>query len=399
MPSDFDLLRRLDTEPRLPSTVDIPLAISTARRRRVFRGAGYAGAATLTVAAIVGGMMITSPKPSATPANPVASKTAKPSAKAVDLPTSCTVEQLAVPKGKPSALISGSDPTGKYLVGRSYPKGGGYQAVIWHDGVGTEVPLPGDSEESLRDVNSSGAAVGWSYLGEGAFPFVYRNGKVSQLPGVQPAQAYAINDDGAIAGDDGVHALLWPSVSTSPTRLSVPAGTETAKAEDIDEDGTVVGTLDNKVPYVWLPDGSHHALRLPDTDGKKFEGRVFHISNGWVIGVVNEGGDKAASGVNKAQGTAEAVRWSLRTGELQVIGQIDGVPDAVNALGWMTGVDKQGGVKLLADDKVIPLPGLAQMGSDHLADIANAISADGKTVAGQSNDPKGEIQPVVWHCK
>ncbi len=399
MPSDFDLLRPLDTEPRLPSTVDIDLAISTARRKRVVRGATYAGAATLTAAAIVGGVIISSSGPSANPTLPAATRTPTSTAKAANAPVSCTVEKLAVPNGKPSALISGSDPAGKYFVGRSYPDGGGYQAVVWHSGVGTEVQLPGDSEESLEDVNSSGTAVGWSYLSAGAFPFVYRNGKVTQLPSAQPAQASAINDAGAIAGDDGVHALLWPTASTSPTRLSVPSGTGTAKAVDIDEDGTVVGTLDNKVPYVWLPDGTHHALRLPDTDGKQFEGRAFHIRDGWVIGVANEAGAKAASGAKKAQGQIEAIRWNLRTGEMQVVAQIDKSADAVNALGWQTGVAAQGGAQLLAGDKLVKLPGLAPIKEDSLADIANTISDDGRTIGGQSNDASGTIQPVVWHCK
>ena len=50
MPSDFDL-RSLDAEPPTPSTVDIERAIADGRRRRARRGAGYAGAATLTAVA------------------------------------------------------------------------------------------------------------------------------------------------------------------------------------------------------------------------------------------------------------------------------------------------------------------------------------------------------------
>lgn len=399
MPSDFDLLRPLDTEPRSPSTVDIQSAISAARRKRVVRGVGYAGAATLTAAAITAGLIVNLPRASApsTPVPPAATKAAA----AVKAPSSCTVEQLPVPSGLPSALISGGDPTGKYFVGRSYPQGGGYQAVIWHDGVGKEVPLPGDLEESLHDVNASGTAVGWSYIGENTpMPYVYRDGKVTQLPGVQMGSAYAINKGGAIVGEDGAHPLLWTSPTANPTRLPVPAGTLTATATDIDDDGTVVGTLDNKVPYVWLPDGTHHALRLPDTDGKTFEGRIFHIRNGWVIGVANEAGaGKAASGAKLAQGMVQPIRWNLRTGEMLQVGQLDKSADAVNALGWQTGLGKQGGAKLLAGDKLIALPGLAPAGADYLADLANTLSDDGRTIGGQSDDANGKIQPVLWHCK
>ena len=55
MPSDFDLLRSLDAEPTAPSTVDVRRAIADGRRRRrIRRGAGYAGAATLTAVAVAG---------------------------------------------------------------------------------------------------------------------------------------------------------------------------------------------------------------------------------------------------------------------------------------------------------------------------------------------------------
>ncbi|GAA2884552.1 hypothetical protein Acy02nite_17770 [Actinoplanes cyaneus] len=399
MPSDFDLLRPLDTEPSSPSTVDIPLAISAARRKRAIRGATYTGAVTLTVAAVtVGGLMIRSPGPATTPAQPAATTTT--TATAVKAPASCTIERLPVPDGARAALVFGADPTGKFFVGRSYPKAGGYQAVIWHNGVAEEVPLPGDEEELLHDVNTSGTAVGWSYIGENTpMPFVFRDGKVTQLPGVSSGSAYAINRDGKIVGDDGAHPLLWSSPSAGPTQLPVPAGTQTAIATDIDDDGTVIGTLDNKVPYVWLPDGTHHALRLPDTDGKRFEGRLFHLRNGWAVGVANEAGGKSASGEKKAQGKVEAIRWNVRTGEMTVVGQFDKSADAVNAMGWQTGVGKQGGAKLLADEHLIALPGLAPAGGDRLADLANTLSDDGRTIGGQSDDANDNIQPVLWHCE
>ncbi|WIM96987.1 hypothetical protein ACTOB_000470 [Actinoplanes oblitus] len=399
MPSDFDLLRALDTEPHTASTVDVRQAIADGRRKKRQRGAGYAGVALTFVA--VTGVTIASGALSHTPAKPtpgtdVAATKTTPAASA---PSSCTVQQLTVPKNAPKAVVSGADSTGSYLAGRSYPTADQYQAVIWHNGTGTEVPLPGDEEESLEDVNASGTAVGWSYLQQKQTPFVYYNGRVSQLSGVTDGSANAINDRGTIVGEDGEHPIFWSSVTAQPRRLPVPAGAASATAADIDEDGTIVGTIGNKTPYVWLPDGSHHALKVPELNGKAAEGRVFHISGGWVIGVVNEAGSGKGSARAKARGETKTARWNVRTGEVQIIEGLDGTPDAVNAQGWLTAVERQTGAVLHADTSTIKLPGLAPRGADQLADIANTISNDGRTIGGQSNDTNGVIQPVVWHCK
>ncbi|GAA4596840.1 hypothetical protein BJY16_002153 [Actinoplanes octamycinicus] len=408
MTSDFDLLRPLDTEPRTASTVDIERAIADGRRQRTRRGAGYAGAA-LTFVAVTGVTIAAGalrhdashpPAPGTGVAASRGATTSAPAAPAVPVPASCTVQRLTAPKKAPMALIGGADSSGSYFVGRSYPKSGGYQAVIWHDGAGTEVPLPGDEEESLIDVNASGTAVGWSYVQQKQVPFVYHDGQVSRLAGVAEGSADAINDRGTIVGDDGSgHPLLWSSATAQPQRLPVPAGATSAGASDIDEDGTVIGTIDYKTPYVWLPDGSHHALKVPDLQGKPAEGRAFHISGGWVIGVVNEAGTGKDAGKVRARAKMVTARWNLRTGEAQLFEGFGGTPDAVNAQGWFTGVDQQAGAVLLAGASTVKLPGLAPRGVDGLADIANTVSTDGRTIGGQSNDKDGVIQPVVWHCK
>jgi hypothetical protein len=219
--------------------VDVRRAIAAGRRRRVRRGAGYAGAATVTAFAVAGASVagvLTRGAPHAATTGAPRTTTSAP---ALAPPTRCTLDRLPAPDNAPMALVAGADPTGRYLVGHSYPKGGGYQAVIWHDGRGQNVMLPGDLEEQLEGVNSTGTAVGWSYVGDGdtgAVPYVYHDGKVSELPGVRRGSAYAINDAGAIVGDDDAgHALIWPSATAKPVRLPMPAGTSEAAAKDIDE--------------------------------------------------------------------------------------------------------------------------------------------------------------------
>jgi uncharacterized membrane protein len=418
MPSETDLLRSLDPEPPQPSTVDITRAITAGRRRRTHRAVGYAGVAAVTTLAVAGTAIFAGTnRDQAPPSKTVAagpSKTAKPKghftipgttgwqAPAATVPSSCTIERLTVPDGVKMALISGADSTGSYLVGRSYPKGG-YQAVIWHNGKGAKVNLPGDLEEDLQGVNASGTAVGWSYQGKsdadiGPVPYAYANGKVVKLKGGH-GQAYAINDAGAIVGDVGDHAAVWTSPGEPPVLLPVPDGTQKSTAVAIDEDGTVVGSLDLKVPYVWFADGAYQALPLPLINGKKaVSARVFEIRNGWAIGVA-DASELARSGKAKgAQGNMSAVRWNVRTGETQVVTGWDAMAENLNAQGWEIGITDQGRPALLAGGKRIALPELAKHDAGTLSTIPKTISDDGKIISGQSDDAADVIHAVIWRC-
>jgi len=430
MPSESDLLKSLDDEPRTPSTIDVRRAITAGRRRVARRGLRYAGAAAATAvavagASVAGGLIGHAPQhPAATGAAHTGS-TASARAKApytipgtagwtappATAPTSCTLSKLTAPSNAPMALIAGADGTGRYLVGRSYPKAGGYQAVLWQDGTGRNVMVPGDLEEQLTDVNSAGTAVGWSYAGTtqadtGPVPYVDRNDKVLQLAGVRRGSAYAINDAGAIVGTDDDHhaAVVWPSATAKPILLPVPAGTKEAVARDIDEDGTTVGNLDNALPYVWFPDGTHRRLPLPSFDGRPAAtAQVFSVRNGWATGVATNGvarsGAKDPAGAKATGIGAVPVRWNLRTGDVSVSGVLRFPASAVNAQGWQIGTDKQGRAVLVTGTGTVVLPELANHEADGMSTIPNAVSDDGRTIAGQSDDATGTIQAVVWHCR
>ena len=394
MPAEFDL-RSLDEEPPTPSAVDVQRAIADGRRRRAGRGGGYVGAAVLTVFVIVGASLASEGLfTDAGPNDAAVGGSGSPKA-----PTSCTLERLPVPDNAPMALTAGADPTGQYIVGRSYPKAGGYQAVIWHDGKATLVMLPGDLEENLQDVNSTGTAVGWSYQDTGSVPYVYRDGQVSQLPGVKNGSALAINDAGAIVGDDAAGAaLLWPSATAEPTRLPLPAGASAATANDIDEDGTVVGTIDLKRPYVWFADGTHRELPLPTINGKKaVSARVFSIRNGWATGVADTD-DRAKGAKNPDAAPVGPIRWNVRTGEVRLFDELRGRASTANAQGWLIGMDKQGRAALVTDTSTVPLAGLAAPEPGGLSDIPTTLSDDGRVISGQSDDATGTIQAVVWRC-
>jgi uncharacterized membrane protein len=332
-----------------------------------------------------------SPPRSAEPA-PGGGRSAVSSAAAPVPPKHCTISRLTPPGGAPMALVGGADPTGRYIVGRSYPKGGGYQAVIWVNGKGADVAMPGDSEENLEDVNGSGTAVGWSFDATDAVPYVYQNGRTRKLAGVAHGQAYAINEAGKIAGSDNERKrpVVWPSPGSDPVTLPTPAGLETGVASDVDEDGTVVGNVgggrfDDGHPYVWLPDGSHHELPLPTIGGVQAAASVYTIHNGWATGVAGH-----------APGTA--VRWNVHTAEVRTYPAFLIRASTANAYGWLVGTDQQGRGLLVTDAGSVVLPDLSTHKAGELTNIATTISDDGRTIAGQADDRAGVIQAVVWRC-
>ncbi|MEU4695187.1 hypothetical protein [Actinoplanes sp. NPDC023714] len=397
-----DLLRTLDDEPDTPCRVDISAAIAAARKkRRLRRGVAGTSAAVVTVAASAAGFALA--RPVAAPTPPVIPATAGPSGPAPAPPaiTACELSRLPVPDGEPMALVSGADPTGAWIVGRTYPEAGGYQAVIWHDGEVAKVALPGDLEESLRDVNGRGTAVGWSYAAYGPVPYAYHDGEVTRL--AEAGEALAINENGRIAGDDGRgRAVVWESAGAAPVTLPVPAGTTTSQARDVDLDGTVAGSLDLDTPYVWRPDGTHGALPMPEIGGTPAAvAQVFRISNGWAVGMASSSTlkDKEKKEASGARERVYAARWNLRTGTAEITGELTHPADAVNAYGWQTGTDADGYAVVVTGEDTIRLPGLGRHDPGGNATIATTISDDGGIVAGQSDDESGTIQAVVWQCR
>jgi uncharacterized membrane protein len=254
------------------------------------------------------------------------------------------------------------------------------------------------------DVNAAGIAVGYSYAGTtdsdiGPVPYAYRDGKPVKLPGARRGEARAINQAGAIVGDDSQgHALLWPSLTAKPIRLPAPKGATGVRALDIDEDGTVVGDIDLERPYIWFPDGTHRELPLPAVSGERIgTARAFNIRNGWVTGVA-DGGIGGERGRDR-DAALYPVRWNIHTGEVRVFAELDARADAVNAQGWQVGTDPKGRAVLLAGGAPVLLPALIAGGARGVSTIANALSDDGRVVTGQSDEKDGSISPVVWHCR
>ncbi|MER7456302.1 hypothetical protein [Micromonospora sp. NPDC126480] len=408
---DRGLLRLLDHDPPGTSAVDVRRAMTEGRRRRRIRRAfTYAGAAGMSIAVVAGGTLAAGPLRTGTPdrwATAPAGVGSSPSdapppvvtGDAPLAPTRCAISKLPVPDGVTMALVTGADPSGRILLGRSYPRGGAYQVLVWVAGEPTKVRMPGD--QTLRDVTTDGLAVGTTYQrlgageeGFGPVPYAYSGGTLTRLRGVTFGEANAVNEAGKIVGRDERtdRPVAWTSPVSEAVPLPLPAGARSGTAHAVDEDGTVVGSVltdggRSGRPYVWFPDGTHRELPMPTTVGAT-DGRAFTIRNGWATGVLSK--DPASS--------PSAVRWNVRTGEVRVFPEFNIRASTANAHGWQVGTDRQGRAMLLADGGPVTLPDLAKHEPGGLTNIAETVSDDGRTIGGQSDDASGTIRAVVWRC-
>jgi hypothetical protein len=427
------LLRTLDCEPRTPSTIDIERAVRDGRRRARRRLAAQAGSAVVAAALVIaGGTMAVAVRtggqdnadPDAPPtqagassasadgpsASPTPSATPPIQGPAPAAPTKCTQSLLPIPDGVRMALVTGADPTGRLIVGRSYPGSGSHQVLLWRDGRVQKVPLDGD-DQSLNDINSAGVAVGGTFRpkpGGGAdslrqVPVAYLpNGSLVNLAGAAASAAdgadgaaQAVYEAGVIVGELARRAVRWATPQSAAENLPLPSGASLGQASDIDEDGTIVGFVDfgtrGERPYVWFADGTHRELPVPANGGaegtrKQVFVRAYGIRNGWVTGIMD------------VVSQASAVRWNVYTGEVKVFPEFLIRASMANAHGWQVGTDPQGRAILLTPAGTVVLPDLAQHEAGNLTNIATTVSDDGRTIGGQADDSGDVIRAVVWRC-
>ncbi|MEJ3745972.1 hypothetical protein WEI85_22105 [Actinomycetes bacterium KLBMP 9797] len=404
------LLRPLEREPRTPPAIDIGKAIADGtRRQRTHRVAGAGATALATVAAVAGGWALFAPDPApgGGPAPDIAAASASGEPGPTP-PTACTLQQLEMPQGQPPmSVVTGGDPSGRYVVGRSYPDSSQTPRIlIWENGKVTAVAMEGQ-DQALRDVNSAGAAVGYSFVGDDealrTAAWVYRDGKMSRLAG-DNAEAHAINEDGVIVGVVDGKPALWRTPTSEPTLLKTPGAGWIGQATDIDDDGTVVGRLakgetEAEAGYLWRPGGALEKLPVPAVDGKQAtEYTASSIRNGWVagwalLGERSSGKRDAAAGKPAGGGEIRAPRWNLRTGAVDTPDGIRMV-EGINRHGWVVG--EASGPVLLADGRTVQLPTLGH--DDTIPSIVYTVSDDGRTLAGQVWMADGDPAAALWRC-
>ena len=242
------------------------------RRHRVAGGTAIATVAAVVASAVAAGGLRSTAGPEDLSVTGTAASSTKP-----DAPATCRVDRLPVPAGHPRSLVTGGDPSGRFIVGRAYASRGfvaKHPLLIWDDGKPATVDMPGD-DELFHDINSAGVAVGAAFTGHDTqSAYVYRDGKLSRLPApAGTVEARAVGEDGTIVGNLGRGGpeeprvpLLWRDPTAQPERIPLPPGFPEGEAIDVDTDGTVVIMVSSAGSRG--PDGGDHAyVRHPDGTG------------------------------------------------------------------------------------------------------------------------------------
>jgi hypothetical protein len=378
------------------------------RRRRLRWYSGGVAVAALTATAVAGTPLAVTALQRPRTA-PVPAVVASPAMTAAGLPgasiapaapaglTGCTVQRLPT-EGVDKAVVTGGDPSGRYVAGRTYPQGGGeYPVLIWRDGrIAATVAMPG-GDQLLEDINTQGTAVGSSYAPD-LRAFVYRDGRLAPLAGGTPIKAVAVNDAGVIVGsavrEQRSRPVRWSSATADPVELPLPAGVDEGETVDIDEDGTVLGSIEvgaaEPTGYLWLPDGTGRRLPRPAVGGERLSYfRPVALRNGWVVG--------HAAGAAR-DGKRYDFRYSISTDRYE---QLPGDSGG----GYRMRVSEQGWV-LREPDRLTILTGRGQITLPSYRGLKGrpyfqmaAFSDDGRTVAGHGYTDATENQPLLWRCR
>jgi hypothetical protein len=397
------------------STVDIARAVQDGRRRASRRFAAVSVAAcglvaVGTVAAMTAPALLATPaKPtSGSPASAAATSStattrsaepARPRTDTVAAPTHCTAHALRLPSGSTEGIVTGGDPTGRYLAGYVYGRGEA-RPVLWTDGVPKVIDAPHMFGSHVL-VNSHGVVAGTGDESVGTrsryVPWRYEHGMVTRLAtSTTSYQLLDLNERGDILAVEvpAVLSIDWPTGRAEPVvlahdgqvrRLDAPAGVGRDFSGGIDDDGTVAGSaLEGGGATVWAPDGQRRSL---SPDGLR--PGVRDIRNGWVFG-----GQPLPVG---APGYASVTVWDLRTGATITHESMQyGGSWSVNAHGWVAGAtatDPAVGYR----DAVVKLPILpGQVGGAGTS--AATISDDGRTIGGQATTTEFNIVPMRWTC-
>jgi len=408
----------LDEEPDAPSTVDVHRAVLDGRRRtrrhRLVRAAAFAMVLGLVAGAALGvavhrnrpdGGLATVVPPDTPSVNPSVSVAAQ----APPAPASCAAQVLPYPHGHRGIVVMGGDPSGRYLVGRSFGPDGYYHPLLWTDGQLTQLDTKGtDAEVDGISVNSSGV-VAWSNGQSQGNGYVYRTyryaaGKVTEVAAGKGFRLMRIDESGTVyeissqgpgpgPADGRVKLLTVPMNGAPSTRDLQATDTQgTPAVYGVGPDGTAIGVAASpKLPLgsgpsigaYWRP-GGPLALLVPPPSATAT--RPVAISGSWVAGTVWPAADRTG-----------AVRWNLDTGTADVVEEVPEV-EGINRYGWVVGEDAAYRPVALLGDRLIRLPVPPGTQDGEAGTMAMTVSSDGRVIGGQASFTDSVVA-VWWTCQ
>jgi uncharacterized membrane protein len=416
------LLGVLAVEPHTPPRVDIGQAMNVGHRRRRRRMYGVAGSVVAIVAVIaavpvaitvaahpatqrvaVPSVPSTYKPPAPIPAFPT-SPTAKPRSAGLAAPTNCSAKILPIEAGARTGIVTGADPSGRYLVGYDYkkvPGGVDQNALLWTDGKGPTVIHASATDERVG-VNSNGVVVGSGidtvHDQTIQTAWKYEHGKLTVLHSTIGSYIIeSINDSGQILAmpvptvvpNEGYPFLpMSPVILDGDTvrHLATAPGSGARFTGAIDADGTVVGQADQSgQAFVWTTDG-----KLRELKGDKDENLISGIRDGWVIGASSDGDPGGP-------GEFAVARWDLRTGAVTAFPTLRNPFGAkINSQGWFVGTSKDRSAVFWGDHvTVLPQPAGGTSGA---GSVAATISDDGHIIGGYAIRANEAVVPVRWTC-
>jgi hypothetical protein len=212
----------------------------------------------------------------------------------------CQPTVLSAPAGMTNNVLQAVDSSGRWQLGQAQDADGNEYLIRWDNGTALDLGA------STADVWIGGTAINrdGTVIGAGgadvSTSWVYRDGRFSKLPGIRGADevySFDINDGGTVVGraNEAVSGLEKPvrwSPAGTVTALPLLQGDNYGQVESVDSDGTAVGiagfdardttTLTRKV-VAWTPDGSIHALPVPD-DAPDADINLVAIRGGVIVG-------------------------------------------------------------------------------------------------------------------
>jgi hypothetical protein len=415
------LLQSMGDDQVRPPMVDLNRAMRTGRKRQQRRRLAATGGSVLAVVAVIAAapaaiQAVQGKAPAGVGAtgSPKAGTATVPTSPSPSTPAgptslSCVEALLPVPKAGQQGLVTGADPSGRFILGRVYSGGHPTQAAIWHDGTLTTVPIPG-SDAELNDITSDGVAVGASFLtNDVSTAWIYANGHLSKLAGPVGSSAVAISEQGTIAGtentkDADTFPIVWHSATSTAVRLPLPADMLGGQAEDVDSDGTIIGTLlprsgeglrggPTMRGAVWRPDGTVELLPLPTDLVNGVNGLEVHsIRNGVITAAATISDDTSK--------TLIPVTYDLSTREFTRLPAANIWVRAGNARGDIAGEGNSVPAVYTPTTGVVELPTLRPVDPTKppLGRLATTISDNGLIIGGQDTDENQVIRAVTWTC-